>query len=64
LFETESWLDLLTKRNYVSEAEYEELLGRIHEIARLLTARMKSINAGRPISVHEEGPTWQESDSE
>ena len=41
--ETESWIDLLERRGYVSPQRATELYQKCDEIQRLLTLRMKSL---------------------
>jgi four helix bundle protein len=45
LFEAESWIDLLLRSGYISVEAYDALLTQLHEVGRLLTARMKSLDA-------------------
>ena len=56
-FESESWLDLLTRRGYISQGDAQALLESCHELGRLLTLRMKSLSEGKTYAVREEGLT-------
>jgi four helix bundle protein len=53
-FESESWLDLLMRRGYVSQQDGEALISSCYEIGRLLTTRMKSLSAGKTYAIREE----------
>jgi four helix bundle protein len=46
LFESESWIDLMFKAAYLSPEASARLTGECHELARLLTERMRSL--GKP----------------
>jgi four helix bundle protein len=59
-FESESWLDLLIRRRYLSEEQGKPLLASCHELGRLLTLRMKSLSNGKTYAVSEEGATYGE----
>jgi four helix bundle protein len=53
-FESESWIDLLTRRGYLTENDSLALLDACHELGRLLTLRMKSLSDGKTYAVREE----------
>ena len=55
-FESESWLDLLARRGYISEERSSALILECNEVGRLLTLRMKSLSDGKTYAVREEGP--------
>ena len=46
--ETEYWLELLYRTEYLSEQQYESIGADCGEVARLLTAIVKSARAQRP----------------
>jgi four helix bundle protein len=52
--ESESWLDLLRRLDYLSEGEASDLYSQCDELERMLTARMKSLGEGRTYAVKEE----------
>ncbi|HEU0073395.1 MAG TPA: four helix bundle protein [Dehalococcoidia bacterium] len=43
LFESESWIDLLFQAGHITSQVNDELLEQCHELARLLTQRMKAL---------------------
>jgi four helix bundle protein len=53
-FESESWLDLLHRRGYLTNAAFDTLLAACDELQSLLTLRMKSLADGRTYAVREE----------
>jgi four helix bundle protein len=53
-FESESWLDLLHRRGYLTDAAFETLLAACDELQSLLTLRMKSLSDGKTYAVREE----------
>jgi four helix bundle protein len=58
-YETESWLDLLDRRNYLPKGRSARLLARCDELQRLLTLRMKSLSAGKTYAVKEEAAEYE-----
>ena len=58
-FESESWLDLLIRRKYVSEEAGEMLLSLCIEIQKLVTYRMKSLSSGKTYALKDEGATYE-----
>jgi four helix bundle protein len=50
-FESESWLDLLHRRGYLTDAAFETLLAACDELQSLLTLRMKSLSDGKTYAV-------------
>ncbi|HEY7466017.1 MAG TPA: four helix bundle protein [Dehalococcoidia bacterium] len=56
LFESESWIDLMLKDGHLSNEVATELLGRCHELARLLTQRMRALESG--FRTREDGPYY------
>ena len=57
-FESESWIDLLVRRGYVDPERGETLIASCHEIGRMLTARMRSLNSGKTYAIGEEKATY------
>ena len=57
-FETESWLDLLARRGYLTSKQSEELISRCTEVQKLLTVSMKSLSEGKSYAVKEEAPLY------
>src|SRR3954447_17402508 len=43
-FESESWVDLLVRRGYLTSERGETLIANCHEIGRMLTTKMRSLN--------------------
>ena len=58
LFEVESWIDLLQRSGFVSEAFAGNLILNCEEVARLLTGTMKPLKSSRQLSVREEGTEY------
>jgi four helix bundle protein len=58
-FESESWLDLLIRRGYVSDTDGKKLLDSCHELGRLLTLRMKSLDENKTYAVKEDGIDYE-----
>jgi four helix bundle protein len=52
-FESESWLDLLHRRGYLTDGAFETLLAACVELQSLLTLRMKSLSDGKTYAVRE-----------
>ncbi len=52
--ETESWMDLLQRRGYLSPERATELFEKCDEIQRLLTLRMKSLGENKTYAIREE----------
>jgi four helix bundle protein len=52
-FEVQSWLDLLSRRGYVSEESSIRLKSNCIEIQKLLTVRMKSLGDGKTYATRE-----------
>jgi four helix bundle protein len=59
-FESESWIDLLLRRRYIDAERGGALTADCHEIGRLLTARMRSLNSGKTYAVKEDGLIYGE----
>jgi four helix bundle protein len=59
-FESESWLDLLVRRGYVSRERGDTLISNCHEIGRMLTTRMRSLNENKTYAVREEEAVYGE----
>jgi four helix bundle protein len=57
-FESESWLDLLMRLEYLSQADGKELIANCHELGRLLTSRMKSLSGGKTYAIGDESSTY------
>jgi four helix bundle protein len=53
-FEVQSWLDLLSRRGYLSEESSNRLKFKCIEVQKLLTVRMKSLGEGKTYAVREE----------
>jgi four helix bundle protein len=58
-FESESWLDLLIRRSYISKEQGDRLISDCHELGRLLTSRMKTLSEGKSYAIREEGPEYE-----
>jgi four helix bundle protein len=52
--ETESWLDLLQRRHYITDERCAAMIGKCDELQRLLTLRMKSLVEGKTYALKEE----------
>lgn len=58
-FETESWLDLLFRLEYLTEADAQALINRSVELQKLLTIRMKSLTDGKTYAVRDESLDYE-----
>ena len=58
-FESESWLDLLTRRSYISEEESTQLLTQCSKVQRMISTRMRELSGGSASYAREEGPTYE-----
>lgn len=47
--ETQYWLEILVRTNYIEEKEYLELVNDCEELTRMLTASINTINARLPL---------------
>ena len=56
LFECESWIDLMMQDGHLSAEVANPLLERCHELARLLTERMRTL--GSNLKIKEDGPFY------
>jgi len=54
-FESESWLDLLVRRGFLTPERGEHLIDLCKESQKLLTLRMKSLGDGKTYAVREDG---------
>ncbi|MBV6513946.1 MAG: hypothetical protein FMNOHCHN_03529 [Ignavibacteriaceae bacterium] len=45
--ETEYWIELLFRTDYISKEEYDSVINDIHEIIKILTAITKTIKSSR-----------------
>jgi len=52
--ESESWLDLLQRRDYITNERCEAMIAKCDELQRLLTLRMKSLTDGKTYALREE----------
>jgi four helix bundle protein len=53
-FESESWIDLLARRGHVTAERADLLINNCHEIGRMLTTKMRSLNEGKTYAIGEE----------
>lgn len=53
-FESESWIDLLLRRNYISVDAGSELIASCVEVQNLITARMKTLGDGKSYTIRDE----------
>ena len=58
-FETESWLDLLSRCGHLSAANGPTLMAKCTELEKLLTLRMKSLSSGKTYAVKEEARPYE-----
>ena len=58
-FESESWLDLLTRRGYLSQESSAELMARCSRVQRMLTVRMRELSGGRASYAREEQEPYE-----
>jgi four helix bundle protein len=59
LFETQSWLDLLLRDGTISSDTAAELDRQCEELARIITSRMKALDANKGSYVREELSEYQ-----
>ena len=59
LFETQSWLDLLLRENAIGVDLVRRLDGECEALARILTARMRSLDGQNQRAIHEEGHEYE-----
>jgi four helix bundle protein len=62
LFETQSWLDLLSRSGFIDENRKVALVEKCREVGRLLTLRMKSLSNGNKTYAREEGEAYRVDD--
>lgn len=53
-FETESWLDLLERQNYIATDVATALIAQGTKLQKPITARMKTLNAGKTYALKED----------
>jgi four helix bundle protein len=58
LFETQSWLDLLTRMKLIKPGVAVEIDGQCEELARILSARMRALESKNG-AIREVGPIYQ-----
>jgi four helix bundle protein len=58
LFETQSWLDLLSRTGYLDESAKNRLILRCQEVGKLLTLRMKSLGESKLTYAREEADEY------
>ena len=58
LFETESWLDLLARFKYVTQATADRSINACEEVARLITSMMKPLKNAKGTAVPEEATEY------
>ncbi|HLG12828.1 MAG TPA: four helix bundle protein [Dehalococcoidia bacterium] len=58
LFETESWIDLLSRTGYVSEETSSTMTAKCVEVGRLLTAMMRALPRVPARRMSDEGATY------
>jgi four helix bundle protein len=58
-FESESWIDLLMRRVYVTVERGEQLIDLCKESQKLLTLRMKSLGDGKTYATREDGLEYE-----
>ncbi len=59
LFETESWIDLLHRCEFLEQGSKELLVEACHEVGKLLTLRMKALSKGTQSYAREEAETYR-----
>jgi four helix bundle protein len=58
LFEVVSWIDLLSRRKLIAQAELEALTAQADKVGRMLTVRMRSLESST-LAVREEGLSFE-----
>jgi four helix bundle protein len=58
LFETESWIDLLARADYVDKEQLATLLSQCQEIGRLLTTQMRSMGPANGRVIRDEEASY------
>ena len=59
LMETQTWIDLLLRDGLIDGVAAGDLDAKCEEIARILTARMRALDARSDSYVREEGPEYE-----
>jgi four helix bundle protein len=58
-FESESRLDLLSRRQYISSEQSANLLGQCSKVQRLISTRMRELSDGNVTYAREEGTVYE-----